>query len=70
MGLGTCLPGTAITLKDGVVEQSNFGDYVVASMPDMPRIAVHLCPAQIRPPAWASRGCRHWPQRLQTRLPN
>ena len=45
MGLGTCLPGAAITLKDGVVEQSNFGDYVVASLPDMPRIAVHIAPS-------------------------
>jgi len=45
MGLGTCLPGAAITLKDGVVEQSNFGDYVVARMPDMPKIAVHIVPS-------------------------
>jgi isoquinoline 1-oxidoreductase beta subunit len=29
MGLSMCLPGAAITLKDGVVEQSNFGDFVV-----------------------------------------
>jgi isoquinoline 1-oxidoreductase beta subunit len=45
MGLGTCLPGAAITLKDGVVQQSNFGDYVVARMPDMPRITVHIVPS-------------------------
>ena len=45
MGLGTCLPGAAITLKDGVVEQSNFGDYVVAGITDMPRIAVHIVPS-------------------------
>jgi isoquinoline 1-oxidoreductase beta subunit len=45
MGLGTCLPGAAITFKDGVVQQSNFGDYVVARMPDMPRIAVHIVPS-------------------------
>ena len=49
MGLGTCLPGAAITLKDGVVEQSNFGDYVVARLPDMPRIAVHLVPSADAP---------------------
>src|SRR2546427_11074920 len=29
MGLSMCLPGAAITLKDGVVEQSNFGDFAV-----------------------------------------
>jgi len=45
MGLGTCLPGAAITFKDGVVEQSNFNDYVVARIPDMPRIAVHIVPS-------------------------
>lgn len=45
MGLGMCLPGAAITLKDGVVEQSNFHDYLVARMPDMPQIAVHIVPS-------------------------
>ncbi|MBK0392291.1 xanthine dehydrogenase family protein molybdopterin-binding subunit [Ramlibacter algicola] len=45
MGLATCLPGHAITLKDGVVEQSNFGDYAVPRMPDMPKIAVHIVPS-------------------------
>jgi isoquinoline 1-oxidoreductase beta subunit len=42
MALGTTLPGAAITLKDGVVQQSNFGDYTVARMPHMPTIAVHI----------------------------
>ncbi|WP_317204517.1 xanthine dehydrogenase family protein molybdopterin-binding subunit [Janthinobacterium sp.] len=42
MALGTTLPGAAITLKDGVVEQQNFGDYPVARMPDMPLIEVHI----------------------------
>ncbi|AMO23946.1 xanthine dehydrogenase family protein molybdopterin-binding subunit [Ramlibacter tataouinensis] len=45
MGLSTCLPGNAITLKDGVVEQNNFGEYRVARMPDMPLIAVHIVPS-------------------------
>lgn len=45
MGLGTCLPGAAITLKDGVVEQSNFGDYVVPRITDMPAITVHTVPS-------------------------
>jgi isoquinoline 1-oxidoreductase beta subunit len=45
MGLGTCLPGAAITFKDGVVEQSNFNDYTVARITDMPRIAVHTVPS-------------------------
>jgi isoquinoline 1-oxidoreductase beta subunit len=45
MGLGMCLPGAAITLKDGVVEQRNFGDYAVARMTDMPAMAVHTVPS-------------------------
>jgi len=45
MGLGTCLPGAAITLKDGKVEQSNFSDYVVARISDMPKIAVYIVPS-------------------------
>jgi isoquinoline 1-oxidoreductase beta subunit len=40
MGLGATLPGAAITLKDGMVEQSNFNDYTVARMPDMPVVEV------------------------------
>jgi isoquinoline 1-oxidoreductase beta subunit len=49
MGLGTTLPGAAITLKDGVVEQSNFGDYTVARMPQMPAIEVHIVPSEDDP---------------------
>ncbi len=45
MGLGMCLPGAAITLKDGVVEQRNFGDYTVARITDMPAISVHTVPS-------------------------
>jgi isoquinoline 1-oxidoreductase beta subunit len=45
MGLSTCLPGAAITLKDGVVEQGNFGDFMVPRITDMPRIAVHIVPS-------------------------
>ena len=42
MALGMTLPGAAITLKDGVVEQQNFGDYVVARITDMPQVDVHI----------------------------
>lgn len=45
MAIGTTLPGSAITLKDGVVQQGNFGDYTVARMPQMPAIAVHIVPS-------------------------
>lgn len=45
MGLSMCLAGSAITLKDGVVEQSNFGDYTVARITDMPQFAVHIVPS-------------------------
>jgi isoquinoline 1-oxidoreductase beta subunit len=45
MALGTTLPGAAITLKDGVVEQQNFGDYIVARMTDMPQVDVFIVPS-------------------------
>jgi isoquinoline 1-oxidoreductase beta subunit len=45
MGLSMCLPGAAITLKDGVVEQSNFGDFTVARMTNMPAFEVHIVPS-------------------------
>ena len=45
MGLATCLPGNAITLKDGVVEQRNFGDYVLPRINQMPQISVHTVPS-------------------------
>jgi isoquinoline 1-oxidoreductase beta subunit len=49
MALGTTLPGAAITLKDGVVQQQNFGDYTVARMNDMPQIEVHIVPSNDAP---------------------
>jgi isoquinoline 1-oxidoreductase beta subunit len=49
MGLGMTLPGAAITLKDGVVEQQNFSDYTVARMTDMPAIDVHIVPSNDPP---------------------
>jgi len=46
MALGTTMPGSAITLKDGVVEQSNFYDYTLPRLTDAPRtIAVHIVPS-------------------------
>ena len=49
MGLGTTLPGAAITLKDGVVEQGNFDSYTVARMTDMPKVTVGLVPSHEAP---------------------
>ncbi len=45
MGLSMCLPGAAITLQDGVVTQSNFGDFLVPRITDMPTVAVHTVPS-------------------------
>ena len=45
MGLSMCLPGAAITLKDGVVQQSNFGDFPVPRITDAPEFAVHIVPS-------------------------
>lgn len=49
MGLSMCLPGAAITLKDGEVQQSNFGDFAVPRITDMPQMAVHIVPS-VDPP--------------------
>ena len=49
-GLGAVLYG-AITLKDGHVEQSNFNDYRVLRMNEMPKVEVHIVPLLCRLPA-------------------
>ncbi|AXF06384.1 xanthine dehydrogenase family protein molybdopterin-binding subunit [Paraburkholderia hospita] len=49
MGLSMCLPGAAITLKDGEVEQSNFGDFTVARITDIPEFDVHIVPSADAP---------------------
>jgi isoquinoline 1-oxidoreductase beta subunit len=49
MGLGFTLPGAEITLKDGVVQQNNWGDYRVPGHDLTPQIAVHLVPS-VEPP--------------------
>ena len=40
-GLGAALYG-AITLKEGVVEQSNFNGYRILRMNEMPKVEVHI----------------------------
>jgi len=47
-GLSAALSG-AITLKDGVVEQSNFHDYPVLRINQMPRVEVHVMPSTEKP---------------------
>ncbi|HVE48820.1 MAG TPA: molybdopterin cofactor-binding domain-containing protein, partial [Casimicrobiaceae bacterium] len=47
-GLSAALYG-AITLKDGIVEQSNFHDYPVLRIHEMPRIDVHIVPSTAKP---------------------
>jgi isoquinoline 1-oxidoreductase beta subunit len=49
MGLSMCLPGAAITLKEGEVQQQNFFNYVVPRITDMPEIAVHIVPSADAP---------------------
>lgn len=47
-GLGAALRN-AITLKEGVVEQSNFDGYEPLRMSDMPKIEVHIIPSREAP---------------------
>jgi len=47
-GLSAALSG-AITLKDGIVEQSNFHDYPVLRMNQMPKIEVFIVPSKEKP---------------------
>ncbi|ANB16880.1 xanthine dehydrogenase family protein molybdopterin-binding subunit [Dokdonella koreensis] len=47
-GLSAALLG-AITLKDGVVEQSNFHDYRPLRMQDMPAVEVHIAASSEKP---------------------
>jgi isoquinoline 1-oxidoreductase beta subunit len=43
-GLSAALYG-AITLKDGRVEQSNFHDYPLLRINEMPQVEVHIAPS-------------------------
>ena len=47
-GLAAALHG-AITFKDGQVEQSNFHDYPVLRMNEMPHVEVHIVPSSTNP---------------------
>ncbi len=48
-GLGMTLPGFAITLKDGVVEQSQFTDFPPPRITDAPPVTVHFVPSNDPP---------------------
>jgi isoquinoline 1-oxidoreductase beta subunit len=49
MALATTLPGHAITLKDGRVEQTNFHQYTLPRIAQMPPVAVHVVPSSEPP---------------------
>jgi isoquinoline 1-oxidoreductase beta subunit len=47
-GLAAALHGR-ITLKEGAVEQSNYTDFPVLRMPEMPHVEVHIVESQTAP---------------------
>jgi isoquinoline 1-oxidoreductase beta subunit len=47
-GLSAILKG-AVTLKDGIVEQSNFNSYDVLRITEMPKVEVHIVPSREKP---------------------
>jgi isoquinoline 1-oxidoreductase beta subunit len=50
MGFGlSAAMHSAITLKAGAVEQSNFHDFIVLRMNEMPRVEVHIMPSAEAP---------------------
>jgi isoquinoline 1-oxidoreductase subunit beta len=49
MAIATMMPGNAITLKDGVVQEGNFHQYSVPRITDTPPIAVHIVPSNDAP---------------------
>lgn len=49
MALATTMPGHAITLKDGVVEQGNFHQYLPPRIGDAPLVEVHIVPSSDPP---------------------
>jgi len=49
MALATTMPGHAITLKDGRVQQNNFHQYTLPRLPQMPPVAVHIVPSNDPP---------------------
>jgi isoquinoline 1-oxidoreductase beta subunit len=48
-GISTTLPGNEITLKNGVVQQSNFSDYTPAYMGSCPQVDVYVVPSADAP---------------------
>ena len=55
MGIGLAMK-TQITFKDGKVMQSNFDDYEVTRMPEMPAVTnVHITPANYELPPGGNR---------------
>jgi isoquinoline 1-oxidoreductase subunit beta len=49
MAIATMMPGNAITLKEGLVQEGNFNQYTVPRITDAPPIAVHIVPSNDPP---------------------
>ncbi|USQ51714.1 molybdopterin-dependent oxidoreductase [Serratia marcescens] len=65
-GLSMALYGN-ITLKDGVVEQSNFNNFRPLRIDEMPEIEVIIVPSSEKPTGVGELGCRPSPRRSAMR---
>jgi isoquinoline 1-oxidoreductase beta subunit len=66
-GLGAALAGE-ITVRAGVVQQSNFHDYRLLRIDQAPAVEVHFIASENGRAGWANRRCRRWRRRSATQF--
>ncbi|HKW90677.1 MAG TPA: molybdopterin cofactor-binding domain-containing protein, partial [Methylomirabilota bacterium] len=56
-----------ITVDRGAVQQTNFDNYPMLRINEMPVVETHILDSGEAPVGWGSRGCRRWRRRSATR---